>query len=97
MELENLRRGLVELYTQRNQLVQLHILCTGEDLDSLETFIQIGPKTYRFKNLFDAVDSCFKIGVLFNSRFPIASNPVWQFFKLSVFGFKLDSLFASVA
>lgn len=96
-ELEQLRIELTNLYAKRNHLLQLHVLCSGGNLDSLASFIQIGPKTYGFPNLVEAVDSCLKIGVLFAGRFPIASNPTWQFLKLSAYGFQLDSVYATVS
>lgn len=96
MKLEDKRAQLAKIYKDRNEILLIYVLCTGNTLNELETLIQIGKKCYRCENLVSAVDSCFKIGVLFNNRFPVASNPIWQFLRLTAYEFTLKSMYASV-
>lgn len=66
--------------SQRQSTIQPMISLIGESLlDPKEIFVYFEGVKFKFFNIIKAIDICFKIFFVFNFKFPLASQAVWQF------------------
>lgn len=45
----------------------------------------IGENVFKCHSLLSAVDTCFKIGFLFDERFPVGAKLIWEFLQHSIY------------
>lgn len=69
--------------------VQPFIIIVGASLNQLTHYFVIVDNTfYKVTSLLEAVDTCFKVLITLNAKYPIESAPVWYFIQRGFYGIK---------
>lgn len=85
MDCADLEMQLKDIHEKYGQTLSIYIVCVGSTTDELEVWLKVGSKSYKCPNLPDAVDAAYKIGSLFNFRFPVSAKPIWKFLADAVY------------
>lgn len=85
-----------EHHAGHDQTSHIHVVCVGATEKNFKFFLNVRSTSYKCSSLLEAEAADYKIGTLFNYRFPMDAQPVLQFISQFIYDVEMKRIHLQV-